>query len=533
MTLLVGIRADASRAIGYGHVSRCIALAETLGHRGCRVRFIARAMPPAQIERIRMLGHEVSMLAGSVAGTDGAPWMLPPEDAQQTAEVLDAAGGVDWLVVDHYGVDAAWERAVRDRCRKLMWIDDLLARSSICDLVLNQNLVPQAAQRYEVLVSSDCRVLVGPAFALLGSAFRRKAPARLAPTPSGRARRMMVFFGGGDANGLTLRALEAAGPMFDRGLKADVVVGGAASHLLQPLGELARRFPIEIHVDTPDMVTVMARADFAVGAGGTTAWERCALGLPCVVVAVAGNQIESSCRLAEAGASLYLGRAEEVSQAALGNAMELLENNAPLRAALSAQAAKLVDGLGCDRVARELLRPEIQVRPAEPEDARTVFPWRNDVEIRRHSVDVRPLDLEDHLAWFGKALSDPSRRLLIGEVDGRPFGVLRYDLAAEGAEVSIYVDPSLHGRGLGPALLRAGERWLRLELPLIQRVSALVLQENAASRHAFEAAGFDSAGSIFVRQVGEQSGGSALISRPRPLDQRLLEAAGTAGGWKQ
>ncbi len=414
MTLLVAIRADASRTIGYGHVSRCIALAETLGHRGCRVRFIARAMLPAQIERIRDLGHEVTMLEGSATVTDGDPWMLPAEDALQTAEVLDAAGDVDWLVVDHYGVDADWERAVRDRCRKLMWIDDVLARPSICDVVLNQNLIPHAARRYEALVSRDCRVLAGPAFALLGSAFRRKAPARLGPTPTGRARRMMVFFGGGDPDGLTLRALDAAGPMFGRGLMADVVIGAAASHLLEPLGELARRFPIEIHVDTPDMATLMQRADFAVGAGGTAAWERCALGLPCVVMAIAGNQTEPSCRLAEAGASLYLGRAEDVSQAALGSAMELLENNAPLRAALSAQAAKLVDGLGCDRVASELLRPEVHVRSAELEDAHRVFPWRNAVEVRRHSVDARPLDLGDHLAWFGRTLADPWRRLLIG-----------------------------------------------------------------------------------------------------------------------
>ena len=47
---------------------------------------------------------------------------------------------------------------------------------------------------------------------------------------------------------------------------------------------------IEVTVDADDMAQRMVDADLAIGAAGSTSWERCCLGLPTVMMVLADNQ---------------------------------------------------------------------------------------------------------------------------------------------------------------------------------------------------------------------------------------------------
>ena len=136
-------------------------------------------------------------------------------------------------------------------------------------------------------------------------------------------------------------------------------------------------------------------------------------------------------------------------------------------------------------------RDVITLRRAEQGDARNLFEWRNADETRRFARDPQPIPWEDHVRWFNETLTRSDRFLLIGEISGRPIGVLRFDVvAADVVEVSIYLVPGLAGRGLGTVLLRAGGTWLAEETPIIKRIRAVVLQGNAASQNAFVKAGY-------------------------------------------
>jgi RimJ/RimL family protein N-acetyltransferase len=228
----------------------------------------------------------------------------------------------------------------------------------------------------------------------------------------------------------------------------------------------------------------------AIGAGGVAMWERCSLGLPSVVLSCAANQ-EPACEYAAAvGAILYLGRHTDVDEGTLNQAISVL-CRAPHWLKLISQAAqKLVDGRGALRVARRLLANAVLLREALPTDCRKVFEWRNALSVRAQSMDSNPISYRRHVQWFKAALQAPERALLIAEFAGVAVGVLRYDLAGSSATVSLYLNESAQGQGLGVQMLSAGRAWLGQHWPEVQTLEAVIKQDNAASIATFRTAGF-------------------------------------------
>lgn len=133
---------------------------------------------------------------------------------------------------------------------------------------------------------------------------------------------------------------------------------------------------------------------------------------------------------------------------------------------------------------------KIKLRPAALLDAEIVFDWRNAPQTRQYSFDSRPLNRLDHISWFDQSLKMSNRCLLIAELDNKPIGVLRYDLAKPYAEISIYLDPGLAGKGLGTIILVAGVQWMQQYSPEITTLRAKIIPDNIASVRAFEKAGF-------------------------------------------
>jgi UDP-2,4-diacetamido-2,4,6-trideoxy-beta-L-altropyranose hydrolase len=244
----------------------------------------------------------------------------------------------------------------------------------------------------------------------------------------------------------------------------------------------------------------MASADLAIGAGGTTSWERACLGLPAIVTAVADNQRDTVLSLVDAGAAISIEAGDQY-QSRLQQAIATLASSREQLAAMSAAAAGLVDGKGADRIAAILMRPDITLRPATAEDSRDFWRWRNEPDVRQASNNSAPIGWGEHRAWFESALANPDRHLLIGESDDAAVGVLRFDVAGDEATVSIYLTPQGRGRGVGPELLMRGQAWLQSNLPQIARIRAQIRPGNAASIAAFEAARYRRQGENYVREV--------------------------------
>ena len=353
-------RVDASVSIGSGHVMRCLTLAVSLRARGAHCHFVCRQHQGHLIELVRQRGFEVTELpAGTGAAADdsgpahaawlGTSWQA---DAEQTRE-LALLMKPDWLVVDHYALDRRWEEAVRCRPAKLLVIDDLADRAHACELLVDQNLGRSAAD-YRDLVSAACSVLTGPDYALLRPEFARMREASLERRHGAPLRHMLVNMGGVDqpnATGEVLAALRGAG--LPPKCRISVVMGMQAPWIAE-VRELAAQMPCatEVLVNVSDMAERMADSDLAIGAAGSTSWERCCLGLPTLMVVLAANQESGAAALECAGAAVLLGRADDIRGNLPATLRSILQ---PGRLGqVSATAAALVDGHGAERVLRAL-----------------------------------------------------------------------------------------------------------------------------------------------------------------------------------
>jgi UDP-2,4-diacetamido-2,4,6-trideoxy-beta-L-altropyranose hydrolase len=350
--LKVLIRADASPAIGSGHIARCLTLAKALRALGAEVSFACRPLPAELAAQIATQEARLYVLEGEADVLDAAgnadieallPWGL---DIAQLSRQLPAHARFDWIVVDHYGLDQQWELAARQWATRVAAIDDLANRLHAVDLLLDASL-SATEQRYAALLHTPCPLLLGPRYALLREEFQVQArPGR------SEVERVLVNFGGMDAAGQTLKALQAL-QGFD-GLQVTAVAGRNNPHWQQLQALIARKPHWQLLSYSTDFARLMAAADLFVGAGGGTTWERAALGLPTVCIAVAGNQEANAQALAAAGVHCYLGPAEQVTASALAEAVAVLLQRADLRQQYAHRSQKLVDGHGAQRLARAL-----------------------------------------------------------------------------------------------------------------------------------------------------------------------------------
>jgi UDP-2,4-diacetamido-2,4,6-trideoxy-beta-L-altropyranose hydrolase len=504
----IAIRADASVEIGTGHVMRCLTLADALHSQGAEIVFVCREQEGDLCGLIASREFDVLRLPRLPIG-DALGWQL---DAEQTAQALaEKWPCADWLVVDHYRLDARWESLLRSNTRKIMAIDDLADRPHDCDLLLDQNCQTNAEHRYDRLLPDSCRKLLGSSYAMLRKEF---ADARCKLRGRDDAvRRILVFFGGSDPTNETGKALRALDLVGHLNWRVDVVVGASNPNRHGIEQWCRERLNTIFHCQIPYIATLMAEADLALGAGGSTTWERCCLGLPAIVIAVADNQVNVAQATAEAGCISFLGKSADVSPENLAEAVRRLAENEEELHAIATRGMALVDGYGVERVGAALRRMLdendcpllVTLRRADTNDERSLFAWRNAPEVRTASFDDRVIAWEEHVRWFRASLRNTDRHLLIGEVDGQAVGVLRYDRTGREAEVSIYLVPGVAGKGWGGRMLHAGHEWVRHNLPAIDRITARILPANPASQKTFARAGYVPNGSIHVFDL--ESGG--------------------------
>lgn len=353
------IRTDASIRIGSGHLMRCLTLAGRLQQRGCTVLFVCRELPGNLCGLVEEKGYALHRLPHNgtlrddqkytktntrcCAGWLGVEWEA---DAVQTLSVLKANEPADWIIVDHYALDRRWELAIRPHAKNIMVIDDLADRSHDCDLLLDQNLYENMDGRYSGLVPDHCLKLLGPRYALLRPEFmavRKKMRVR-----TGSVRRILIFLGGTDPTNETGKALEAIRSLDRPDIAVDVIVGASNPHK-DGIRSLCAALPkCNYHCQVNNMAEMMAQADLAIGAGGSSTWERCFLGLPAVTIVVAKNQARTTAAVAKRGALTNAGWHESVSPSDIAVALEDLLSSEPARIRMSRNAVDVMGSVADD-----------------------------------------------------------------------------------------------------------------------------------------------------------------------------------------
>jgi UDP-2,4-diacetamido-2,4,6-trideoxy-beta-L-altropyranose hydrolase len=355
-SMRIAFRVDSSVHIGAGHLMRCLALAEALRPRGADVVFVSRRLPGAADVAITSAGFTILTLPGDTGESPS-----PDEDAEATRAVLAAqwpatslGRTADWIAVDHYRLDARWERSVRDLGGAVLAIDDLADRPHDCDVLVDPSRLPDDRWPYDRLVPAGCRQLIGPRYALLRREFREARAPALTARKGRRPHRVLVSMGASDEHDASSKVVRALSRLPAGAIAIDVVAGPSNPHAASLRSLCEQREAFTFHERVTSLASLMAAADMAVGTGGVSSWERCCLGLPAVVLSVAANQEGLARSLEACGAAVWLGGYGDVSESDVADAVARLLDNPRGLASMGAAAASLLDGLGAERVASVL-----------------------------------------------------------------------------------------------------------------------------------------------------------------------------------
>lgn len=341
------IRADAGIALGTGHIRRSLALVVPLRRQDWRIGLAVHREAIAVVPEIG--DGDIELLAIDPQDMDGAQ--------REAATLLRRwPKGADLLIVDHYKRGAVFERAARRCARCILAVDDLADRRHDVDALLDATPGRQPDD-YAALMDRPARLLIGPRCVPLAPAFAEMRPAALARRQKQQGiRRILVNFGGSDPHGLTLVALCAlAQTGFDGDIEAVFGLSGQGDAQAQALAREVS-LSVEVAIGATDMAARMARADLAVGAGGTSSLQRCCLGLPSIIVVTADNQALLARGLAAVGAALVIGADGHDLEREMCTALAALLAEPERTTLMSQRAAALVDGHGAERVLGEVLK---------------------------------------------------------------------------------------------------------------------------------------------------------------------------------
>lgn len=448
-------RCDASRDIGSGHVYRCMSLADELQKNGWNIAFAAApesaSIVPALKEKFALHGP-------------------------------DYKNACDLLVVDHYGLDATYERTARGWAKRIAVIDDLADRAHECDILIDTTY-GRRNEDYKKLAPENCTLLCGADYAMLRPQFAAlreeslKRRTKISSPP-----RVLISLGStniGNATGKVLAALESyPGP-----LNLDVVMGSGAAHLDE--------IKVPVHIDTPDMAGLMARTDIAIGAGGTTSWERCCLGLPTILIELADNQSLIAQQLHMAGAVINIGLLADLTPEKIHAALD--DILAPAKHKAMTQAASMIcDGRGTSRIVPLLYPPHpgkngksISLRAMNSGDEEILLGWQSHPDTRKFARTPAPPAPDEHAAWMKKILADEGAHPYIILADGQPCGHIRLNKRDGFFEISLLVDPAQYGLGIGLGAISCLH-----DVHGRQKIRAEILSGNAASVALFMKAGY-------------------------------------------
>ena len=480
---MIIFRADASSQIGTGHVMRCLALGQFFRKAGERSVFVMCMITPAMRVRLESEGFEVKVLnciPGSV------------DDAEQT-KLASKDVSASWIVLDGYHFDAAYQRSIKELGKKLLLIDDNGSESHYyADLVLNQNI--HASEKLYSKKEPNTSLLLGTRYVLLREEFliwqgwKRQIPEL--------AQNILVTLGGSDPENVTKKIYDAIIKLeFDQLNVIIVAANNPYSDQMKCLIEKSK-VNIEFKSNVEKMSDLMAWADIAISAGGTSTWELAFMGLPMITIAIADNQCHIVEELGKNRVAVNVGWHKDVTPSMIAENISELICDPKKRGEMSQRAQVLVDGNGADRVLKALMRASssqaidsMQLRKVQQGDE--VFLWHlaNDPDVRSASFSTKSIPREDHIRWFRKQLNDPSCIFFIATYENMPVGQVRFEIKDEEATISISVKKEYRKRNFGSDIIRISTQKI-FDSTKTKKVHGYVKVDNKASVLAFQKANY-------------------------------------------
>ncbi len=336
------IRADASLAIGTGHVMRCLALAQAWQDAGGTASLAVTELPDALSPRVAAEGVSLSRVHATPGGR---------EDAVETVAQARRLSA-DWVVIDGDRFGSDFLKTVRAAGFRVLLIDDFADRESFpADLIVNPNL-DEDKEPYRRR-GATAELLAGPPYVLLRREFRQGTEKREIRQTG---HRILVTLGGSDPENLTPKIVDALAHCFDLEV---TVIAGAGCDKADELRKL-KASNLRVVFNPPNMAQFMKDSDQAIIAAGGTLWELLSTG--CAVLSYSRNIVQTRVvqALSQRGVVVDMGETRHFDPAKLAVSAKELLNSRMARERMTNLGRTLVDGLGATRVVEATQRLGVQ-----------------------------------------------------------------------------------------------------------------------------------------------------------------------------
>ncbi|MEO6054534.1 MAG: UDP-2,4-diacetamido-2,4,6-trideoxy-beta-L-altropyranose hydrolase [Chthoniobacterales bacterium] len=469
------IRADASREIGTGHVMRCLAMAQAWKDRGGFAHFACAELPDTLRRRLAEESFTVHSLTTQCGTT---------ADAEVTSRLAREVGA-EWIVVDGYCFNRAFQSVLHASGRKVLVLDDNGETGPWgCDAILNQNTHASTIDYGDRL--DGCTLLRGSRYALLRREFQPALRDHFPARDQADGLRLLILMGGSDAENITCQLLSILKKLQSGIHSARVICGGANSHLAElETSASALGFPCEVICNVSDMTPHFRWANAALTAAGSTCWELCAFRVPFLPFAIVPNQ--------NAIARSFGGIPWE-SETAAAAVTDWIKK---MKSSMFEISIPDVDAKGADRVCSFLQSVasfsdvdgnRYDLRLADEQDAELLFEWANDPTVRKQSFQTESITWQTHCTWM--ASGDPGRTIYICERESEPVGSVRFEsVSGNEALANIQMGADWRGKRLAAPLISAASQMYSSQHANCTIV-AKIKPDNSASSRAFEKAGY-------------------------------------------
>ena len=449
----IAFRVDASNNIGYGHFMRCMTLADSLASECFQIMFLCRQLPLHFQKMISNKGYDFSLLTNAqvddrLDDLQFSHWLGVSQYQDAINSIQSLGDGIlDFIVIDHYGIDYRWETFLRKKARMVLVIDDLADRRHDCDVLIDQNLYDDMDHRYKNLVPSACRLFLGPKFAFLRPEFHEQRK-KLKPR-DGKVRNILVYFGGVDNANNTLLAIEALmnvgyEKLLHEELKIIVVIGKKHPALAE-IKSICIKHNFICHIQTQKMAELMSKADLAIGAGGISTFERLYLRLPSILKVTESNQLLPLTYMNSIGLfELYPN--QKILESLLKDALQ--RKNSPPPDCVEDGNSKLVTYISDSYLSLQKTRKF---------DVRRTFEWLQSKQLRKDFLISNVPERDNHFKYWRKLKKNPTEQAYSIYYFNKHVGncgLKNIDSDTSTCELWLYIaDLCARGRGIGKSVV--------------------------------------------------------------------------------
>jgi UDP-2,4-diacetamido-2,4,6-trideoxy-beta-L-altropyranose hydrolase/UDP-4-amino-4,6-dideoxy-N-acetyl-beta-L-altrosamine N-acetyltransferase len=511
----VVFRVDASLQMGIGHVMRCLTLAQVLKENGANVEFICRKHEGNLIDKIRSSGfvvHELKVFEETKVDNKSthSHWLgvTQQQDADDCIDILKKEK-INWLVVDHYAIDEDWQYELKPYCNKLMVIDDLADRKYQCDILLDQTFGRQQ-EDYSGWTPEGCELLLGSKYALLRPEFSEWRRFSLERRSKSEFKKLLINMGGVDIDNVTEKILDELKICnLPNDIKITIVMGSSAPHLESVRSKsIALPYKTEVKVDVGNMAEIMSNSDIAIGAAGSTTWERCCLGLPTIQIVIAKNQLFLAETLSHHN---IVKLAKEIKETTY-----LLESSFEWVKSVNSSALEICDGMGSFKVFNKMTDCKIILEEFGEVDLRNyvnlnendkalVLNMRNHPEIKKWMYNQDSISNATHSEFIKSLERKIDRRYFLVKQNKNIIGSINFSKINlyNSVELGIYINPFVQLRSSGRLLESAASEYAFIELG-VKKIKLEVFSDNERAIHFYNKCGFELV-DIDTKKVNHQS----------------------------